>query len=112
MQIAHRARTGQARRFHEHRILPVALLGSLAVLGTRPRTEAKPVSTRLAAAAPAANKAGARPDGVGDEPPTIRIVFEKYQRSNGREVILHEDHTLPLVAVSVWSHVGPVNEPP
>jgi len=92
--------------------LPVALLGSLAVLGTSPRTEAKPVSSGLAAAAPAANKAGARTDGVGDEPPTIRIVFEKYQLSNGLEVILHEDHTLPLVAVSVWYHVGPVNEPP
>ena len=42
----------------------------------------------------------------------ISIPFEKYQLPNGLEVILHQDHSLPLVAVSVWYHVGPVNEPP
>jgi zinc protease len=45
-------------------------------------------------------------------PPDITIPFEKYQLPNGLEVILHEDHSLPLVAVSVWYHVGPANEPP
>ncbi|MBK7583538.1 MAG: insulinase family protein [Myxococcales bacterium] len=39
------------------------------------------------------------------------IPFEKYQLANGLEVILHRDSTLPLVAVSVWYHVGPINEP-
>ena len=29
---------------------------------------------------------------------------------NGLEVILREDHRLPLVAVDLWYHVGPVNE--
>ena len=42
----------------------------------------------------------------------IYIDYEKYQLKNGLEVILHRDATLPLVAVSIWYHVGPVNEPP
>src|SRR3984893_8993770 len=38
------------------------------------------------------------------------IPFEKYKLSNGLEVILSEDHTLPLVSVNIWYHVGPANE--
>jgi zinc protease len=40
------------------------------------------------------------------------ISFEKYVLPNGLEVILSEDHRLPLVAVNVWYHVGPANEEP
>lgn len=42
----------------------------------------------------------------------INIVFEKYRLSNGLEVILHEDHSIPVVAVNVWYHVGSQNEEP
>ncbi len=38
------------------------------------------------------------------------LKFEKYQLPNGLEVILSEDHRLPLVAVNLWYHVGPANE--
>jgi zinc protease len=38
------------------------------------------------------------------------IAFEKYKLKNGLEVILSEDHTLPLVSVNVWYHVGPAYE--
>jgi zinc protease len=38
------------------------------------------------------------------------IPFEKYTLKNGLEVILSEDHTLPLVSVNIWYHVGPANE--
>jgi len=31
---------------------------------------------------------------------------------NGLTVLLHEDHRLPLVAVDLWYHVGPLNERP
>jgi predicted Zn-dependent peptidase len=44
--------------------------------------------------------------------PDIFIPFEKYHLNNGLEVILHRDVSLPLVAVNIWYHVGPVNEPP
>ncbi len=36
--------------------------------------------------------------------------YEKYKLANGLEVILHENHRLPLVAVDLWYHVGPMNE--
>src|SRR5947209_3275264 len=38
------------------------------------------------------------------------LAFEKYRLSNGLEIILYEDHRLPLVAVNLWYHVGPRNE--
>jgi zinc protease len=41
-----------------------------------------------------------------------RIQFEKYKLKNGLDVILVEDHRLPLVAVNLWYHVGPANEKP
>ncbi len=39
-----------------------------------------------------------------------QVKFEKYKLPNGLEVILSEDHRLPLVAVNLWYHVGPANE--
>jgi zinc protease len=38
--------------------------------------------------------------------------FERYRLPNGLDVILLEDHRLPLVAVNIWYHVGPSNERP
>ena len=35
-----------------------------------------------------------------------RISFEKLTLSNGLDVILHQDRSLPLVSVNVWYHVG------
>jgi zinc protease len=40
------------------------------------------------------------------------IKYEKYTLPNGLTVITHEDHRLPLVAVDLWYHVGPMNERP
>jgi zinc protease len=47
---------------------------------------------------------------AGVKPPAVALEFEKYTLPNGLEVILHEDHRLPLVAVNTWYHVGPANE--
>jgi zinc protease len=41
-----------------------------------------------------------------------RIAFDKTVLPNGLEVILVEDHRLPIVAVNIWYHVGPANEAP
>jgi len=41
-----------------------------------------------------------------------QLKFEKYQLENGLEVILSQDHRLPMVAVNLWYHVGPANELP
>jgi len=39
-----------------------------------------------------------------------RIQFEEYDLKNGLHVILHEDHSTPIVAVTVLYHVGSKNE--
>lgn len=68
----------------------------------------------LGAAAPFA--AAALPNGA---PPAlaqsairVALPFEKYTLENGLEVILHEDHRTPVVAVNIWYHVGSKDEAP
>ena len=58
---------------------------------------------------PAPKPPAAKPAATADIP---TIAFEKYTLANGLDVILSEDHRLPLVAVNVWYHVGPANELP
>lgn len=41
-----------------------------------------------------------------------KINFTQYTLPNGLQVILHEDHSTPIVAVSVMYHVGSKNEHP
>lgn len=41
-----------------------------------------------------------------------KIKFTEYNLSNGLHVILHEDHSTPIVAVTVSYHVGSKNEDP
>ncbi|GAC1650937.1 MAG: hypothetical protein NVS4B3_10550 [Gemmatimonadaceae bacterium] len=41
-----------------------------------------------------------------------RIPVEKYTLPNGLEVLLHENHAVPLVAVDTWYHVGSADERP
>ncbi len=70
---------------------------------------AKPSPAKASAAKPSAAKPSpAAPSAVNP----FDIPFEKYTLPNGLEVILHHDASLPLVAVNVWYHVGPSNEPP
>jgi zinc protease len=40
------------------------------------------------------------------------IPYSKHTLSNGLDVIVHEDHAVPIVAVNVWYHVGSKNEVP
>ena len=41
----------------------------------------------------------------------IDIPFQKFQLDNGLTVVVHEDHKAPVVAVSVWYHIGSADEP-
>jgi zinc protease len=41
----------------------------------------------------------------------IDIPFTKFQLDNGLTVVVHEDHKAPVVAVSIWYHVGSADEP-
>ncbi|HEY1913564.1 MAG TPA: pitrilysin family protein [Vicinamibacterales bacterium] len=42
----------------------------------------------------------------------MNISFTKHTLANGLDVLLHEDHACPIVAVNVWYHVGSKNERP
>jgi zinc protease len=76
--------------------LLIAVSTLLAVLGTLPPAVAE---APTAAPAPA----------LADVP---RIPYQKYTLPNGLQVILVENHRLPMVAVNIWYHVGPANEEP
>ncbi len=53
-----------------------------------------------------------QPQAVDAAAPRYAIAFEKYTLANGLEVILHHDPRLASVALNLWYHVGPANEPP
>src|SRR5438874_4589642 len=57
----------------------------------------------LALAAPAAAQAPATP---------IEVKYTQFTLPNGLHVILHEDHSVPIVTVNTWYHVGSANEQP
>jgi zinc protease len=42
----------------------------------------------------------------------VKISFTKHTLANGLDVLLHEDHACPIVAVNLWYHVGSKNERP
>jgi zinc protease len=44
------------------------------------------------------------------EKPAGTIEYEEHVLDNGLRVILSEDHSVPVVAVNVWYHVGSANE--
>ncbi|MEE9441533.1 MAG: pitrilysin family protein [candidate division Zixibacteria bacterium] len=46
---------------------------------------------------------------AGDTP---ELKFEKYTLPNGLDVILHEDHAIPMVSVNIWYNVASKNEKP
>ena len=37
---------------------------------------------------------------------TMNIPFTCHRLENGLDVLIHEDHGCPIVAVNVWYHVG------
>jgi len=44
--------------------------------------------------------------------PRITVPYTRFMLPNGLDVILHEDHTVPAVAVNLWYHVGSARERP
>ncbi len=49
---------------------------------------------------------------VSTQAQSNKIKFEQYKLKNGMNVILYEDHSTPIVAVTVLYHVGSKNEDP
>src|SRR5688572_17314840 len=42
----------------------------------------------------------------------LQLDYSQFTLPNGLRVILHEDHSVPIVSVNVWYHVGSKNEKP
>jgi len=88
-------------------ILPV---GRFAEAQTQaPASPAPRATAKAPGQLPAKSKAAAGKPAPLEVP---QLKFEKYKLENGLDVILSEDHRLPLVAVNLWYHVGPANELP
>jgi predicted Zn-dependent peptidase len=84
----------------------------VSVLQKRARTlvaGAALASLTVLAAASALGAVGQTP---ATKPAEVRVPFEKYALKNGMTVILHEDHSLPLVAVNLMFKVGSRFEDP
>jgi zinc protease len=45
-------------------------------------------------------------------PIEAHVSYTQYTLENGLNLLVHTDHSLPLVAVNVWYHVGSANERP
>src|SRR5438874_1441684 len=45
-------------------------------------------------------------------PPKIEVAYTEFTLPNGLRVILHEDHSVPMVTVNTWYHVGSARERP
>src|SRR5712692_7709875 len=92
-------------------VLPLGLFALMAFSNSL-WAQAPPVSSaKTPAKAPA--RAVTKPAAAKPAPLEVpQLKFEKYKLENGLEVILSEDHRLPMVAVNLWYHVGPANELP
>src|SRR5581483_10630708 len=60
----------------------------------------------VAAAAPAQTPA------ASPAPAPLQIAYTQFTLPDGLHVILHEDHSVPVVSVNVWYHVGSAREKP
>ena len=53
----------------------------------------------------------AAPAPVADLVAKVDIPYQQFTLPNGLRVLVHTDRKAPVVAVSVWYHVGSKNEP-
>ena len=68
---------------------------------------------RFRAALAAATFLIAVPVGAAQQPAApISVPYQTFTLPNGLTVILHEDHSVPVVSVNVWYHAGSANERP
>ncbi|NTW25039.1 MAG: hypothetical protein HGA37_10085, partial [Lentimicrobium sp.] len=51
-------------------------------------------------------------DAQTNETGSFRVDFKKYKLENGLEVVLHQDHSDPIVSVAILFHVGSSREKP
>jgi zinc protease len=64
-------------------------------------------SLALVWTAPAFAQAAAAPPVA---PPKLELSYTQFTLPNGLTVILHEDHTVPVISTNMWYHVGSARE--
>ncbi|WP_437298388.1 M16 family metallopeptidase [Sorangium sp. So ce426] len=123
MRAHHRSERTRLRALSSLSSALVAALGlTLPAYAAPPAAApAQPAAAQPAAAQPAAKPAPqpaaaaqvapAAPPAAAASSVSVAIPVEKYTLENGLEVVLHEDHRTPVVAVNVWYHVGSKDEP-
>src|ERR1051326_1408583 len=45
-------------------------------------------------------------------PPKLELQYTRFTLPNGLTVVLHEDHSVPIVTTNMWYHVGSAREKP
>ncbi|MDT7604097.1 MAG: zinc protease, partial [Acidobacteriota bacterium] len=80
--------------------LAVAMLAPSAALAQRKGAQKSPTAKSTVAAS----------SDSSDILPSIK--FTEFRLANGLRVVLHEDHSTPIVGVNIWYHVGSKNETP
>ena len=71
----------------------------------------RPIVALLLATALAAPVPAAEPASVATLVKAVDIPYESFTLDNGLRVIVHSDRKAPVVAVSVWYHIGSKDEP-
>ena len=66
----------------------------------------------MLALAPAAAAPAQPARAAAAAPAQIQLSYTQFTLPDGLHVILHEDHTVPVVSVNVWYHVGSARELP
>jgi zinc protease len=84
------------------RLFIILLAVSLSAPGVALAQRKKKTATKKTTDASAPNETAVLPP----------IKFTEFTLANGLRVILHEDHSTPIVAVNIWYHVGSHNEVP
>ena len=61
---------------------------------------------------PVAGPHAQTPAAPAARPAPLQVPYAQFTLPNGLNVILHEDHTVPVVSVNIWYHVGSGREKP
>jgi len=89
-----------------HSIIAAGLVVlSFAPLGAQQKPMPRPEPT-----VPPGQRVAPAPAPPAAAPKPIAVPYTMFTLPNGLTVVLHEDHSVPLVSVNVWYHVGSANE--
>jgi predicted Zn-dependent peptidase len=91
-------------------LLPLALFAMLGLSACATTTGEAPAPTPSAAPLATAATAGSAAP-VAELVRSVDIPYGTFTLDNGLRVIVHEDRKAPVVAVSIWYHVGSKDEP-